>query len=453
MVEKMNRLANILIAGSERNRTDQLCDLLSENNCNALVCTGIDDLTREAREGRPDLIVVEIDGVDSEDFAAAKALRSDPELSLIPTVGWYADEVSSPENLFSRAIEENFQDLYLGPPKSDEIFTRFRPLMRFSTQIAELRRRTALAGSFGVGMPKTPDLSIDTQNYSILAISCEGNVRSSVGAAVKDAAILTDCASLYEARDLLFDGKFDAAVVTIADSDAVEDVFEFCEEVRNNPRLFNLPIIVLADKDVPVSPIDVLSSGASRFIQSPSSCEEIRFNLKSLADLQRRRWQIYSAIQETKSEKTCDPETGSYNLEFQRAHLDRLVDEAREWQRHVTVLFFSLSGPVSAIRDEFGKKAASNLFVQVAHWIERLIRLEDLSARFGKTEICVALPDTPLEVAEAVMQRVSGILGYTDFAVPDVYRPIRISVSVGAAELEFDDDSAALIARAHESWE
>ena len=51
------------------------------------------------------------------------------------------------------------------------------------------------------------------------------------------------------------------------------------------------------------------------------------------------------------------------------------------------------------------------------------------------------------------MRRVAGILGYTDFALPDVFRPIDVSVNVGAAELEADDDPAALIARARENLE
>ena len=120
----------------------------------------------------------------------------------------------------------------------------------------------------------------------------------------------------------------------------------------------------------------------------------------------------------------------------------------------MTLLAFNFVDSAEAVRNEFGVDAADTLIRQVCQWILNLVRLEDVVTHYGTDgEFFVALPDTPLSTGEAVMRRVAGILGYTDFALPDVFRPIDVSVNVGAAELEADDDPAALIARARENLE
>jgi len=404
----------------------------------------------EAREGGTDLAIIDYESADIDGFSLIEALRGQPESAGIPVVVWAVEETNQ---LFEKALAAEVDDVYVGEPQGDEIFLRFHPLMRLSTQLAELRRRTALARKFGVDIPKTPDLSIDKGPISILVSSSRSGTADVIGAALGDGGILSRCDQLFEARDALYDGEFNAAVVGVAPDDAIEDVMEFCEEVRNNPRLFNLPILLIPEPGVEMDATNAMWQGASRILDGMQTDARIRYVLTSLGTRQRLRRRISEAIEAAKGDPIRDELTGAYTYEFLRNHLDVLTDESREWQRHLTVIFFSITGSVEDVRKEFGDAAADDLKRKVSHWISGMVRLEDFSARHGDAEFCVALPDTPLAEGEFVMRRVAGILGYTDFAVDDVYRPITISVAVGAAELEADDDPAALIARARQNLE
>ncbi|MBC8159377.1 MAG: diguanylate cyclase [Alphaproteobacteria bacterium] len=447
----MNRLANILIAGTDAKRADRLSEVLSENNCNALVCDEIDQFLSEAREGGTDLAIIDHESAGIDCFSLIVALRNQPESTGIPVVVWGAEES---EELFERALAAGVDDVFVGEPRGDEIFLRFHPLMRLSTQLAELRRRTALARKFGVDIPRKPDLAIEKGPISILVCSDSGGTTDMIGSALGDGGIVTRSEQLFEARDALYDGQFDAAVVGVSVGDATEDVMEFCEEVRNNPRLFNLPIVLILEAGVEMNEADAMAQGASRILDGTHQTHgRIRYVLTNLGTRQRLRWRINEAIEGAKGDPIRDELTDAYTYEFLRNHLDVLTDESREWQRHLTVIFFSIVDSVAEIRAEFGDAAADNLTRKVSHWISGMVRLEDFAARHGDAEFCVTLPDTPLAEGEFVMRRVAGILGYTDFAVDDVFRPITISVSVGAAELEADDDPTALIARARQYLE
>ena len=328
----MNRLANILIAGTDAKRADRLSDVLSENNCNALVCDEVDQFLSEAREGGTDLAIIDYESADIDGFSLIEALRGQPESAGIPVVVWAVEETNQ---LFEKALAAEVDDVYVGEPQGDEIFLRFHPLMRLSTQLAELRRRTALARKFGVDIPKTPDLSIDKGPISILVSSSRSGTADVIGAALGDGGILSRCDQLFEARDALYDGEFNAAVVGVAPDDAIEDVMEFCEEVRNNPRLFNLPILLIPEPGVEMDATNAMWQGASRILDGMQTDARIRYVLTSLGTRQRLRRRISEAIEAAKGDPIRDELTGAYTYEFLRNHLDVLTDESREWQRHL----------------------------------------------------------------------------------------------------------------------
>ncbi|HZY23512.1 MAG TPA: diguanylate cyclase, partial [Beijerinckiaceae bacterium] len=67
----------------------------------------------------------------------------------------------------------------------------------------------------------------------------------------------------------------------------------------------------------------------------------------------------------------------------------------------------------------------------------------DLVARYGGEEIVVAVPDTPLEGAQAVAERIRERVEGSPFVVHGGGRSIEVTVSVGVAARQAGDRSAA----------
>jgi two-component system cell cycle response regulator len=198
---------------------------------------------------------------------------------------------------------------------------------------------------------------------------------------------------------------------------------------------------------------EAIRAGASLVLGHGAGEDRLRYFLASYGRRQQIRRRIRDAIETTKTVRTRGTHTHSYIPAFLKAHLTALIGEAHDGQKHLTVLIFSVADSLIPFKAEFGEEAARELTRQVAQWVSGLVRLEDVVANFGGGEFCVSLPDTPLNEAEAVIGRVTGILEYTDFAVRDVYRPVKVTVKVGCAELEADDDAGAMIARARQQLE
>jgi len=275
------------------------------------------------------------------------------------------------------------------------------------------------------------------------AILVAGDAPELVESVLAADAELVFCVSLYEAETLLTTRNFDAAVVAFASGG--EDVLGFCTQVRHNPRLFNLPIVLVQADGV--SAAEAYRRGASRVLAQPVDSQVLRAAVLTLVHRQQLRWSIRSAMNESLAAATRDAETGAYAQLFLESYLQDRLAFAIASHRHLAVVVFDAPN-IDGVRQQFGDDAALHLTLQLGQWITGLLRAEDLVARTGRHEFCVVLPDTPLAEAEVVMHRIAGVLAYTDFAVREVYQPVKVWVQVGATNAREGDDIARLLGRA-----
>ena len=82
MVE--NRLANVLIAGTESARLNAVVDLLSANNYTARVCESTSELEDEAAAALPDLIIVDATSNAYDGYELVAGLRRRRATAAIP---------------------------------------------------------------------------------------------------------------------------------------------------------------------------------------------------------------------------------------------------------------------------------------------------------------------------------------------------------------------------------
>jgi two-component system cell cycle response regulator len=165
---------------------------------------------------------------------------------------------------------------------------------------------------------------------------------------------------------------------------------------------------------------------------------------------QKQRWLIREALGEAELPSIMDPATAVFSRAFCDAYAAQRVSYALNHGRPLSIGFFRVPD-VENIRQRFGEDQANHLRLQVSQWISGLLRVEDMTARYEENEFCVVLPDSPVSEASLVINRIAGVLAYTDFAVREVYEPVKVWVRVGSAELGDGDTTESLIARARQA--
>ncbi len=429
----MIRLANVLIVDENAPRAHQLRRRLADCGYHAAAVSAMAEGLDHAQREHPDLVLIGTPA-GGDPIALASALKQGAQTDDIPVL-LFADVVTA--DLCRRALDAGLDDV-LGLACDDaELQARLRPLVRLETMHAELRQRAIIAQAFGVQARERVSGPCDSAPALLLI----GDNMAAIAPALGDIGESVVAPELFDAEILLGQRNFDAAVMAFAEDS--EGILSFCSQVRNNPRLFNLPMVLVGGHGV----AEAYRRGATRVL--PAGCDPavLRSVVLSLVQRQQLRWNIRAALNDSLTPATRDPVTGTYGRAYFDAYLQSRLALAKAQDRHLAVVFFAAPN-IEGVRRQFGDDAALHLAQQVGQWITGLLRAEDLTAAYAANEFCVVLPDTPLAEAEVVMHRIAGVLAYTDFAVREVYQPVKVWVQVGCTDARDGDSVASLLARA-----
>ncbi|MEW8470960.1 MAG: sensor domain-containing diguanylate cyclase [Candidatus Thiodiazotropha sp.] len=143
---------------------------------------------------------------------------------------------------------------------------------------------------------------------------------------------------------------------------------------------------------------------------------------------------------------TTDDLTGRAN----RRELDKVAlrefKRATRFSRHLSVLMMDLDH-FKTVNDSYGHNVGDRVLKHVAGICLTAIRGQDFLARYGGEEFTILLPETDIENAALLAQRICDEIAAK--AYQDGAQPIFITISIGVSEVEdSDDDVGELIYRA-----
>jgi two-component system cell cycle response regulator len=366
-------------------------------------------------------------------------LRASANTADIP-VCLLASDASS--ELQHRALAAGVTDVLTPPISETKLFSRLRPLVRLASMQTELLQRSLVAQKFGISLGQARRRQ-DDKAERILLIGKETDVL----AKHLPNAQLFRVDDPYQAEDGLEKHFYDAAILRPTGDPA--RYLDLCVQIRNNPRLFNLPVILVANPEE-IDEDTAYQHGASGYFKDPADPFALNNAASFLVRRQKQRWAIREAFRDVEAPSLKDPATDVFSRTFFDAYVAQRVSYALDHGQPLSIGFFRVPD-VENIRQRFGEAQANHLRLQVSQWILGLLRVEDMTARYEENEFCVMLPDSPLSEASLVINRIAGVLAYTDFAVRDVYEPVKVWVRVGSAELTDGDTAESLIARARQA--
>ncbi|NOG59726.1 MAG: sensor domain-containing diguanylate cyclase [Proteobacteria bacterium] len=133
-----------------------------------------------------------------------------------------------------------------------------------------------------------------------------------------------------------------------------------------------------------------------------------------------------------------DPLTGLYN---RRALNKEIEQELSRFHRSGIPFSFILLDldHFKAINDTYGHSAGDKVLQEISDLIKHEKREYDFAARIGGEEICIMLPDAPLEQAMNFSERLRKLISET--CVSQGNENIKVTTSIGVTEVITEDDS------------
>ena len=192
---------------------------------------------------------------------------------------------------------------------------------------------------------------------------------------------------------------------------------QIVEDVRKDPRYVGDPR-VRSELVVPL-----VSRGRALGVLVLSHPSVGAFSKRDLTLMETVGAQIAAQIEvaelheRLKRAANTDALTGIHNYRYFYDRLEEEVARAERRQSPLAVAFFDIDN-LKYVNDSHGHLAGNEVLRTLGQTISRLVRTEDVPARYGGDEFAIVMPDTPREEAEKVVMRLMEILDHTDVRLP-----------------------------------
>jgi two-component system cell cycle response regulator len=134
-----------------------------------------------------------------------------------------------------------------------------------------------------------------------------------------------------------------------------------------------------------------------------------------------------------------DPLTGLHNRRYMEGHLKTLVSEAIRTGRHLSMLVADIDH-FKNVNDTYGHDVGDTVLKEFSVRLKRNTRGIDLACRLGGEEFVIIMPDTDMEHAYQVGERLRACVASDEFPISES-RSIRVTASVGIGTLERANDT------------
>lgn len=138
-------------------------------------------------------------------------------------------------------------------------------------------------------------------------------------------------------------------------------------------------------------------------------------------------------------ELTQVPNRRAFDMELRRR-----MSEFQRYQRILSILMIDIDY-FKKFNDRFGHAVGDRVLQIIAQTIGKCLREADMVARFGGEEFSVLLPDTHVDEAHVVAERIRQAVDQID--VNEIDCPQKVTISIGVTEIQPDDDEATLLER------
>ncbi len=209
--------------------------------------------------------------------------------------------------------------------------------------------------------------------------------------------------------------------------------FELCRLVRGDSRWRDLPVLILSASIDPDTVAQVFAAGADDFVAKPFVGAELVGRIGNRLD----RIRLHRRLAET------DPLTGLANRRKLEDHLSRLLRLAARRPDPLTVAILDVDH-FKHVNDQHGHATGDLVLQQLAGWLARSFRGEELVARLGGEEFAVVGLGMTLDTAVTRLTDILTTFRQTGVSIaPDT--TITVGVSAGiAAHPEHGTDFATL---------
>jgi two-component system, cell cycle response regulator len=408
--------------------------LLSQAYFDVTAVGDAESLLRALKRDVPDLVL--IDGAEeARALAVLHGLATDGTQRHTPSL-LLCDKAQT--HLRSRALTLGVDDILFRNSTESETFSRIRSLNRLRMAREELRNREAtemLLGQPGSGR-RDPAL----EDARILVAADDENFSSQL------AALMPEWSMPRRVPEHDLEKRAAAALcdLVVVDLDATGfDPLRSIATVRASRNTRHLPLLAITHQPHGAMARRAIDLGTDDLLSLPLDDVEAITRARTLVRRKRLADRLRDNMHLSIRLATTDPLTGLFNRHYVLCHLSTLMQRAAQSRRPLSVALIDVDH-FKRVNDTWGHGAGDMVLRHVGERLALNVRGVDLAGRYGGEEFIVVMPDTDISTASTIAERLCQVIAEHKFPcrVAEDMLPISLTISIGLATLEAEDDSA-----------
>ncbi len=142
-----------------------------------------------------------------------------------------------------------------------------------------------------------------------------------------------------------------------------------------------------------------------------------------------------------------DPLTGLLNRRYLEERLNEELSRSKRYGYPMSFMMIDIDD-FKHYNDRNGHQAGDHALVLTAHCLKSSLRLADVASRYGGEEFCILLPQTALEEAAVIAERIRQMIHGTSYPHGKAQPQGAVTVSIGLSSFSRYLDTPATVIRA-----
>jgi two-component system cell cycle response regulator len=394
----------------------------------------------------PDIVLLDVMMPGMDGFEVCRRIKGNAQSAHLPVVMVTAlDQVSDRV----QGLESGADDFLTKPVNDVALFARVRSLVRLKTMVDELRLRQATGESMGLVEGQEAALTEAPGRGRILIVEDREQSAQRIAETLGRDHDVEIVPQTTEAVVRAKGGDYDLVIVSL--SLDRQDGLRFCATLRSLEATRQTPILIIADEGDIKRLVRALDIGVNDYLMRPVERSELVARVRT--QLRRKRYsdKLRHSLQLSLEMAITDQLTGLFNRRYMSRHLGTLITNANATGKPVSFLILDIDF-FKQVNDTHGHDVGDEVLREFAGRISANVRGIDLACRYGGEEFVVVMPDTDLNFAYMVAERLRQAVADAPFRITPAPGNLPVTISIGVTASEGRNDTAdALLKRADQA--
>lgn len=395
--------------------------------------------------GHCDIVLLDVMMPGMDGFEVCRRLKADPATAHIPVV--MVTALDQPADRV-RGLDAGADDFLTKPVNEVALIARVRSLTRLKASLDELRSRARTSAALGIGGSMQQVLQDDGKGGRILLVDDRASSVQRLEQSLSPHHSVTTVADAQEALFTAAEGDFDLVVLSLGLKDY--DGLRLCSQLRTLERTRHMPVLLIADLDDQPKVLRGLDLGVNDYLSRPVDRNELLARVRTQVRRNRYANALRDDLNASIEAALYDQLTGLNNRRYLETHLPVMMQQAKAQSRPLCLMILDIDH-FKSVNDTWGHDAGDDVLKSFAQRVKRVVRNADLICRLGGEEFIVIMPDTTLDIAQLIAERVRGAVQAELFRVRATGAEIPVTVSIGLAEECQNPDPDMLVRRADQA--